>query len=71
MDRPARLLPVPNVALRAIAAIAGKGEMVRRLVESLRVDIGKNQRLLGWQPVIDPQQALRQTAHHFLYGKST
>lgn len=47
---PARLLPVPVWALRAGAALLGKGDAVQRLCGNLQVDISKARSLLGWLP---------------------
>lgn len=58
-DVPARLLPVPVWALRAGAALLGKGDAVQRLCANLQVDISKARRLLGWMPPISVQEGLR------------
>lgn len=66
MGRPARLIPVPEFVLRSAATIVGKADVGERLCGSLRVDIGKTRRLLGWSPPVSVDQALRATARHFL-----
>ncbi len=66
LGKPARLLPVPAAWLKGVATLAGKGGLSQRLCGSLQVDIGKNRELLGWQPPLDVDQALRTTATHFL-----
>lgn len=70
MRRPARLIPVPTVALRHFARIAGKPDVAQRLLDSLQVDIGKTRRLLTWHPPITLDQGLLQTARYFLDKKS-
>lgn len=45
-----KTFPLPLWALGLIARVLGKGEMMRRLTESLQVDIQKTCHLLGWSP---------------------
>lgn len=59
MGRPARLVPVPTRLLKLGAAILGKGDMARRLLGSLQVDISKARDLLGWNPPISVDEGLR------------
>lgn len=56
---PVRLLPIPPWALWAGASALGKREMVRRLCESLCVDITKARQLLGWAPPVSLEEGLR------------
>ena len=56
---PARLLPCPTLALRGLAAIAGKTELVSRLTDWLEVDITPTRTLLDWTPPFDMGQALK------------
>lgn len=69
LDKPARLLPVPASWLKGAATLAGKGGLAQRLCGSLQVDSGKTRELLGWQPPLDVDQALRATALNFLKGQ--
>lgn len=62
MGRPARLLPVPPVLLKAGAALLGKPELAQRLCGSLQVDISKTRQLLGWNPPISVDEGLRRAA---------
>jgi nucleoside-diphosphate-sugar epimerase len=55
----ARLLPVPVWALRAGAALLGRGEALQRLCGNLQVDISKAQSLLGWIPPVSVEEGLR------------
>ncbi len=66
IGRPARLLPVPAAWLDGAARLLGKGAVAQRLCGSLQVDIEKTRRLLGWTPPVTVDEALRETARHFL-----
>jgi nucleoside-diphosphate-sugar epimerase len=66
MRRPARLLPVPAVALRAAAAIVDRREEFARLCESLTVDISATRGELGWSPPVSVDEALARTARWYL-----
>lgn len=66
LQRPARLLPVPQGWLQAGAVMLGRRSVGQRLCGSLSVDIGKNHELLGWSPPFSSDQVLRQTALDFL-----
>ncbi|MGE0558341.1 MAG: UDP-glucose 4-epimerase family protein [Burkholderiales bacterium] len=46
------LFRCPRSLLLAAAGMAGKGEEARRMIESLRVDCGKLQRELQWNPPV-------------------
>ncbi|WP_081601231.1 MULTISPECIES: NAD-dependent epimerase/dehydratase family protein [unclassified Thioalkalivibrio] len=59
MDRRARLLLVPPVLLRAGARAVGRGEMARRLLDSLQVDISHTRETLGWEPPVSVDEGLR------------
>ena len=59
MGSPARLVPVPAGMLKLAAAMVGKRDMAQRLCGSLRVDIGKTRRLLGWSPPFTLDEGLR------------
>jgi nucleoside-diphosphate-sugar epimerase len=66
LNRPARLLPVPEQLLVAGATLLGKKALSQRLCGSLQVDISKARSLLGWHPVLTLEQALRKTAEEFI-----
>lgn len=57
--RAPRLWPVPVGMLRALARAAGRGATFRQLAGSLQVDIGKAHAVLGWQPPVPAEDALR------------
>jgi len=60
------LLPVPAWLLSLVITVSGKRAIVRRLCDSLQVDISKNNEILGWTPPVKVDRAMRQTAGHFL-----
>jgi nucleoside-diphosphate-sugar epimerase len=66
LGKPARLLPVPEWALKLGASSVGMQAVVQRLCGSLQIDISKNRELLGWTPPINIDKAMRQTADHYL-----
>ncbi len=66
LQRPARLLPVPRYWLRTSLEWLGRGPDAQRLCSELCVDIAKNQSLLGWRPPHSVENALRETAEHFM-----
>ncbi|WP_019024030.1 MULTISPECIES: SDR family oxidoreductase [unclassified Thioalkalivibrio] len=59
MERRARLVPVPPLLLRAGARAVGRGEMARRLLDSLQVDISDTRETLGWEPPVCVDEGLR------------
>lgn len=65
LGRPARLLPVPPVLLRAGLEAVGRGDFATRLCGSLQVDIGPTRAALEWQPPVRLDDELRATADHF------
>ena len=60
--RSARLLPVPESLLYAAAAIAGRRTAAQKTLGSLRVDISKAKRILGWVPPCTVDDELRRMA---------
>lgn len=69
LGRPARLLPMPSWALRLAAALVGRRALSDRLCGSLQVDISRTRSLLGWSPPVSVDDALKDTAKHFLECK--
>jgi nucleoside-diphosphate-sugar epimerase len=57
---------VPVRVLRTAARLLGKADFAERLCGSLQVDISKTRELLGWAPPVSVDEALKQTAQHFL-----
>jgi len=62
LDRPARLLPVPEVWLRAAAHLIGRPGIAQRLCGSLQLDIGHTCQTLGWRPPVTVDEGLRRAA---------
>lgn len=62
LGRRAHLLPVPVGLLRFAGAITGRGEVVKRLIDPLRVDPSKIRALLGWQATFSLHDGLIRTA---------
>lgn len=58
----ARLVPVPVPLLRLAGRLGGRGEAVRRLCDSLQVDLSDTCRVLGWTPPVSVDEGLRRTA---------
>jgi UDP-4-keto-D-QuiNAc 4-reductase len=69
LGKPARLVPVPPAVLTFAATLAGRADIARRLCGSLQVDVKETRSVLGWQPVVDVDVALRKTAAAFLSGE--
>lgn len=65
IDKPSRLIPVPQRILQCAARIAGKKGIADRLLGSLQIDIKKNKELLGWVPPADVDEALRRTVEYY------
>ena len=57
--RPARLLAVPPALLRWVGTLTGRSESVRRLTDSLCIDMGHTQTTLGWTPPHTTDEGLR------------
>ncbi|MNJ12091.1 GDP-6-deoxy-D-mannose reductase [compost metagenome] len=66
LGKSARLLPLPEGLLKLAASMLGKQAVIQRICGSLQVDISKNRELLGWTPPINMNEAMRQTAGHYL-----
>lgn len=66
LDRPARLLPVPQSLIEGAARLLGRADLSQRLCGSLQVNIDKTRERLGWVPPLSVDQALARTASHFL-----
>lgn len=66
LNKPARLLPLPEWALQSVATLLGKRAVAQRLCGSLQVDISKTRSLLDWAPPVSLDQALAITAKHYL-----
>lgn len=65
MDVPARLFPVPVVAMQLTGMLTGKKTAVQRLTGSLAVDSSKIRRELCWIPPFTMEEGLKETAEWF------
>ena len=63
--RSARLLPIPESLLYGAAAIAGRRAEAEKTLGSLRVDISKAKRVLGWEPRVTRAEGLKLTLPYF------
>lgn len=71
LKRPARLFAVPPALLKALAGLAGCGDMAARLLDTLAVDDRRIRRELGWSPPFTMAEGLARTASWFLSGRET
>jgi UDP-N-acetyl-alpha-D-quinovosamine dehydrogenase len=65
LGRPARLLPAPPAVLRAIGAITGHLDHIRRLTGNLVADTSKANQVLEWRPPHTLDEGLAETARWF------
>jgi UDP-N-acetyl-alpha-D-quinovosamine dehydrogenase len=61
-DRSPHLLPIPEPLLFAAAAAVGRRSAAQKVLGSLRVDISKAGRVLGWVPPYSVDEELRRIA---------
>jgi len=66
--RSARLLSVPKFVIETVGRVFGREAITQRLCETLQVDISKTRRMLGWEPPVSIDDALRKTAQRFQAG---
>lgn len=66
MNRPARLIPVPEKILRFGGKLIGKSFEVVRLCNSLQVDISKTTEVLGWSRPLSVDEGLKKTVDWFM-----
>lgn len=66
MDRPARLWRVPQGVIRSAARLARRETTADRLLDSLRVDIGKTRAVLNWEPHQTVDDGIAAMARHYL-----
>jgi nucleoside-diphosphate-sugar epimerase len=65
LHRPLRLVPVPKALIRLAAKLALKPDAASRLLDSLVVDSGQAQRLLGWTPPLTLDDGLASTVRWY------
>jgi nucleoside-diphosphate-sugar epimerase len=68
MGRPLRLVSVPVSLMRAVAAVAGRTDLLDRLCGSLTVDISATRLMLGWAPPVSAEEGLARTVRWFMSG---
>jgi UDP-N-acetyl-alpha-D-quinovosamine dehydrogenase len=66
MNRPLRLLPAPRALLRMAGIVARKSAEVKRLCDTLQVDMTKTERTLGWRPPFSIAKGLHDTVAWYL-----
>jgi nucleoside-diphosphate-sugar epimerase len=66
LDVRPRLFPFPVKLLELLGRVAGQGRAIERLTRSFVVDDTALRRDLGWQPLITPQEGMRETATWYL-----
>ncbi len=62
LARPARLMPIPEWAMKLGGMITGKTDQVSRLCSSLQIDSSRLSRTLGWVPRCSMQEELARIA---------
>lgn len=65
MDKKIYLVPIPVSLLKLAARVLGRQHMASQLCDSLRIDISKANKLLGWEPPIRMDEAIKQTVISF------
>lgn len=66
LHRPARLMPVPVGVLRALGVLSGRTEQIRRLTDSLQVDVSHLRSTLDWVPPFSMDDGLAETVRWYL-----
>lgn len=66
LDKPARLLPVPQGLLEFSLKLLGKRNLAQQLCGTLQVDIKKAREKLDWKPKMSIDEELCKTAHAFI-----
>jgi len=61
MDRKARLMACPPIFLKLAGTLLGKGQVVQRLLGSLRVDSRKIRSQLDWEPPFTAKDGIAET----------
>ena len=58
MAKRARLVPIPVWMLTMVTSLLGKRGQAQRLCGSLQINLAKEQRLLGWKPLVSVNEAM-------------
>lgn len=59
MDSNLMLFPVPTSLMKFLVTIVGRKTLSDKLLDDLQINADKATELLGWQPVVSPEQAIR------------
>ena len=65
MDRPVRLVPIPEPLIRLAARLTMRKEAAGRVLDSLVIDSDRAQQLLDWVPPVTLDEGLAATAHWY------
>lgn len=65
MEKPARLIPLPLVLLRAACSVFRQKRLYNQLYGSLQIDAGKARRLLNWKPRESTVEALHRIGSEY------
>jgi UDP-glucose 4-epimerase len=65
LGRPARLFSLPPGLIEAVAAVAARGDLARRLTRELRADPSAAQRELGWVARVPMEQAIEEMVRDY------
>lgn len=66
MDKPVRLLPVPEYLLRLGGKIFRRSNEVARLCDSLQIDVDRTKEVLDWSPRTSLKDGVRDTVNWYL-----
>ncbi|MHC4707649.1 MAG: NAD-dependent dehydratase, partial [Planctomycetota bacterium] len=66
MEKPVRLLPVPEQLVRLGGKIFRRSNEVARLCDSLQVDIENTKNVLNWSPRTSLEDGIRLVVHWYL-----
>ncbi|MGI9214434.1 MAG: NAD-dependent epimerase/dehydratase family protein, partial [Gammaproteobacteria bacterium] len=63
LNKPIFWLPIPLWIIRLFAKILTKNKLNNKLFDNLQIDLNKNKKLLGWEPLINMDFALKATVN--------
>jgi nucleoside-diphosphate-sugar epimerase len=58
MAKRARLVPIPVWMFTMVTSLLGKRGLAQRLCDSIQINLAKEQRLLGWKPLVSVNEAM-------------
>jgi nucleoside-diphosphate-sugar epimerase len=59
MDRTPRLFPFPILILKLIGFLIGKSQDLKKVIDSLEIDIDYTKKTLNWSPPISVKEGIR------------